>query len=129
MHKIRAHDTDIQGLSWCPSPYNTFEGDNDRTEDDEGEEEDFLLAVAARDKTFTIWSFRTAMKVAALTPSRGGGRAGGKHNNQTTTTTQDKLVGHISIRVTNRKALKNLNFGIFPLSRGTRCCGTVPAAS
>ncbi len=92
LHKIRAHDMDIQGLSWCPEPFNVFE---DAPKEDE-KEADLLFAVSSRDKTFTVWSARTAMKVAAIMPAgragAGGGR--GKYNQN-----QDNTVGLVSYPV------------------------------
>ena len=91
MQKIRAHLEDIQGLSWCPVPYNIFEQEikgkaaeegKERASSDEGspkrksEEDEMLFALSSRDKTFTVWSAKTAMKVAAISPSWGGGGGG-----------------------------------------------------
>lgn len=67
---------DIQGMSWCPSPFNVFEK-SDAVTNAEGEEEnednkkeELLLAVASKDKTFTVWNARSGSKTAEIGQGR-----------------------------------------------------------
>lgn len=60
LSKIRAHDEDIQNISWCPDIGNLFShpGDSSNT--------DSLFAVGSKDRKISIWSKNTSKLVAQL---------------------------------------------------------------
>jgi gem associated protein 5 len=61
VHKIRAHDEDIHGLDWSPSLTRDVLKDEEDSND-----EGSILAVSSRDKSVSIWSLKTASKLAHL---------------------------------------------------------------
>ena len=65
LHKIRAHDQDIQGLDWCPETPEIFK---EETKDENENEnlENLFLAVSSRMKTISIWRLKDASQVALL---------------------------------------------------------------
>ncbi|TRY71553.1 hypothetical protein TCAL_05401 [Tigriopus californicus] len=60
LSKIRAHDEDIQSISWCPDMGNLFTHPGDSSHSDS------LLAVGSKEKTISIWSKNTSKLVAKL---------------------------------------------------------------
>ena len=69
IHKIRAHDEDIQGLDWSLETPEVFKSSLEASEADDEENQSassFLLAVSSRDKTVTIWNWKDASKLAEL---------------------------------------------------------------
>ena len=67
IHKIRAHDEDIQGLDWSLETPEVFKNSLSSIADDEDQSASSnLLAVSSRDKTVTIWNWKDASKLAEL---------------------------------------------------------------
>ena len=62
IHKIRAHDEDIYGIDWAPTTENIHE----IFKNEEETESDIPLAVSCRDKSVSIWSSKTAKRMAIL---------------------------------------------------------------
>ena len=60
MQKIKAHDFDIQGLDWCPTE------NVPQLLKNEEDFSDLPLAVSSKDKSITIWSSKTAKRLATL---------------------------------------------------------------